>query len=224
MLIPERAARETGRDYALRTIRENIVSLELAPGVMLSENELAAMLGLSRTPVREALIELSKVKIVEIYPQRGSAVALIDCDMVEQACFMRNVMECAVVEQVCALAGSEKLAALEANLRLQEFRLHNHEPAALLALDNEFHFTLFALADKPQIYAMMDSLTIHFDRIRSLSLTTVRDLKIVEDHRAILAAIRAGDAPAAHERMARHLSRYKVDETEIRRQYPAYFK
>ena len=69
MHITERLPRETGRDYALRILKDNIVRLELEPGSMVSENELASELGLSRTPVREALIELSKVNIVEIYPQ-----------------------------------------------------------------------------------------------------------------------------------------------------------
>ena len=89
MYLTERLPRETGRDYALRMLKDNIVRLELKPGSLVSENELAAEMGLSRTPVREALIELSKVKIVEIYPQRGSAIARIDCHMVEEAKFMR---------------------------------------------------------------------------------------------------------------------------------------
>ena len=66
MKLLERLPRETGRDYALRTIKDNIIKLELAPGSPVSENELAAELQLSRTPVREALIELSKVKVIEI--------------------------------------------------------------------------------------------------------------------------------------------------------------
>ena len=52
MTITERYARETARDYALRMLKRNIASLELAPGAMLSENELSAALGLSRTPIR----------------------------------------------------------------------------------------------------------------------------------------------------------------------------
>ena len=109
MRLTQRQPRETGRDYALRTIKDNIIHLELAPGSMVSENELAAAMGLSRTPVREALIELSKVKIVEIYPQKGSAVALIDYDLVEESRFMRKVLECAVVELDCEMAPPEDI-------------------------------------------------------------------------------------------------------------------
>ena len=60
MRLLQRLPRETGRDYALRSIKENIISLDLAPGSSISENELASELGLSRTPIREALIELAK--------------------------------------------------------------------------------------------------------------------------------------------------------------------
>ena len=85
MKLLERLPRETGRDYALRNIKENIINLELAPGSQISENELAAEMGLSRTPVREALIELSRVKIIEIHPQKKSTVPLIDYELVEES-------------------------------------------------------------------------------------------------------------------------------------------
>ena len=120
MLITPRGQRETGRDYAMRTLRENIIQLELAPGSMVSENELAGELGLSRTPVREALMELSKVRLVEVYPQRGSAVSLIDYEMVEEACFMRRVLECAVVKEACKMIAPEDKVELEDNVALQE--------------------------------------------------------------------------------------------------------
>ena len=76
MIVYERLKRETAREYALRIIRQNIISLDLEPGSRISENELASELGISRTPVREALIELSKIKVIEIYPQRGSYISL----------------------------------------------------------------------------------------------------------------------------------------------------
>ena len=75
MHISERLPRESSRDYALRIIKDNIISLRLEPGSQISENELATEMGLSRTPVREALIELAKVKIIETYPQRKSVVS-----------------------------------------------------------------------------------------------------------------------------------------------------
>ena len=145
MRVLERLARETGREYALRVLKENIVGLDLLPGSMLSENEIASCLNLSRTPVREAFIELSKVKIVEIYPQKGSVVSLIDYNMVEEARFMRHVLECAVVELVCEKITPDWIRKLEENVTLQQFHLDNHRPERLLELDNEFHEAILDL-------------------------------------------------------------------------------
>lgn len=224
MRLTERFARETGREYALRMLKENIIQLDLIPGTMLSENELAQEMGLSRTPVREALIELSKSKVVEIYPQKGSALALIDYSLVEEARFMRSVLECAVVELDCEVAAPEVLEELEANIRLQEFYLENRSSEKLLELDDQFHRMLFRMAGKSQIYALMDSITIHFDRVRSMSLATVKELKTVSDHRAILDAVKEQNGIKARQLMEAHLSRYKIDEEALRREYPDYFK
>ncbi|HBC99344.1 MAG TPA: GntR family transcriptional regulator [Lachnoclostridium sp.] len=223
MRLTERYSKETGREYALRMLKDNIIHLDLVPGSMLSENELSSEMNLSRTPVREALIELSKVKIVEIYPQKGSAVALIDYKLVEEAIFMRNVLECAVVELACKTAGEEAVMELNENVKLQEFYLENRSPERLLKLDDEFHRLLFHITGKDQVYQLMDSITIHFDRIRSMSLIAVKDLKTISDHHAIVDAIAAKDGVKAKELMEKHLSRYKIDEEALRKEYSEYF-
>ena len=66
MRIEEKRAGETARDYSRRILKNNIVTMELVPGVMVSENELAAQMGLSRTPVREALMDLARECRVEL--------------------------------------------------------------------------------------------------------------------------------------------------------------
>lgn len=224
MKVLERFPRETGRDYALRTIKENIVNLELAPGSQISENELSAEMGLSRTPVREALIELSKVKIIEIYPQKKSVVSLIDYDLVEESRFMRNLLECAVAELDCEMAGPEDIDRLRENVRLQNFYLENLQPDRLQSLDDQFHETLFSIAQKSQVYALMQNISIHFDRVRMMSLSSVKNLKIVQDHENITTAISQRDPASARRLMEVHLSRYKIDAAAIRETYPQYFK
>ena len=220
----ERLPRETGRDYALRNIKENIINLELAPGSQISENELAAEMGLSRTPVREALIELSRVRIIEIHPQKKSTVPLIDYDLVEESRFMRNLLECAVVELDCEMAGPVDLERLSANIRLQKFYLDNYYTNELMTLDNQFHGILFEVAKKTQIFALMQNITIHFDRVRSMALSTVKNTKIVQDHESIFLAIQEKDPQRARELMEIHLNRNKIDAADIRAAYPQYFK
>lgn len=222
MQILEKLPRETGRDYALRTLKANIISLELAPGSRVSENELAAQMGLSRTPVREALIELSRVNIVEIYPQKRSTISLIDYDLVEESRFLRNAVEPDVVELVCGTAKENDVLRLQENIRLQHFYLENFNAGQLLALDNEFHRILFEIARKQQIYSLIQNVSIHFDRVRSLALFSVSDLKIVQDHEKIVEAILLKDASTAREIMKYHLNRYKIDAVQIREKYPQY--
>lgn len=224
MKLLERLPRETGRDYALRNIKENIINLELAPGSQISENELAAEMGLSRTPVREALIELSRVKIIEIHPQKKSTVPLIDYELVEESRFMRNQLECAVVELDCRMAGPVDLERLSANVRLQNFYLDNYYTNELMTLDNQFHGILFEIARKSQIFALMQNISIHFDRVRRMALSAVKNTKIVQDHEDILRAIARKEPEAARELMEVHLSRYKIDAADIRKAYPQYFK
>lgn len=225
MIISPRDLRETGRDYAMRVLKENILHLELEPGSKVSENELAAQLGLSRTPVREALMALAKVRLVEVYPQKGSEVSRIDYDLVEESCFMRRILECAVVELASQMITPEQKVELEDNIALQERCLRGGRMGALMQLDNELHRLLFRIAHKEQTWELMTGFTVHFDRVRSMALSTALNERNVADHRAIVQAVISGDASAAHRLMEEHLGRYRVDEQALRDQYPAtYFK
>ena len=223
MRLTPRTAHETGREYALRTIKDNIIRLELAPGSCISENELAAEMGLSRTPVREALIDLAKVRIIEITPQKRSVVSYIDYEMVEEARFMRNTLECAVVELACRQALVSEILQLEQNVRLQRFHLEHGNYGSIMELDNQFHEMLFQIAQKSQVYTMIQQLSIHFDRVRNMALKQVKDLNIVDDHAQIVQALMDRDIAKAKAVMEKHLNRYTFDETAIRAAYPQYF-
>ena len=216
MKLLERLPRESGGEYALRTIKENIISLELAPGSQISENELAAEMGLSRTPVREALIELSKVKIVDVQPQKKSSIPLIDYDMVEESRFMRDLLECAVVELDCEMAGPADLERLDENVRLQSLYMDDFYSGRLMTLDDQFHELLFDIAKKSQIFALIRNISIHFDRVRTLALSSVKNTKIVQDHVDLVDAIRRRDTRAARVLSERApVSRYSVRASSI---------
>ncbi len=228
MRILKRKSRETSREYALRVMTENIVSLDLAPGSTVSENELSAELGLSRTPVREALIELAKTNIVEILPQRGSRISFVNYAMVDESRFVRMIFEAAVVKICCDVATKDDFIRLDDNIAMQkryaEDDLHYRD---FLKADNEFHMMFFKIANKLQTYKLMNSLSVHFDRVRNMSIgvhdsnTNVRNL---ENHIDILNAIKARDGQLAEQFLTSHLSRYKNDEDAIRKKYPQYFK
>ena len=216
MKIEEKRHGETARQYAYRTLRENIISLDLEPGAPFNDVEMSQMIGISRTPVREAVIQLSEEsRIIEIFPQRGMRIALIDVDLVEEARFLRLV---------CGQADEEDLQWLDENIRLQEFYLEGGSSRKLLELDNEMHRKLFSICRKELTYEMCQRLAIHYDRIRSLSVAAVKDHKIIEDHKKMLEAIRSRDKKKAAETMELHLNRWMMNEQMFRNQYPAYFK
>lgn len=220
----ERKGKETAREYAFRTIKHNIISLELAPGCMISENELAAAIGVSRTPIREALIELVKLGIVEIFPQKGSFISLIDSEIVEEVRFIRLILESAMVELACEIATPEDIRLLEENINLHEFYIEHEMLNKQLQLDNKFHALLFSICNKKFTHELLDGMMAHFDRVRSLSLTSSRDNNVVSDHRMLVDAIKHKNKELAKEIINNHLSRYKTDEKGLKKQYPHYFK
>ncbi len=225
MIILEQKARETGREYALRNLKENIIHLELEPGSKISENEIASLLGLSRTPVREALIELSKVSIVEIYPQKGSNIALIDYTQVEEAHFMRQVLESAAVKLCCEQATKKDVEALRENVKLQEFHLQNNsDNSELLKLDNLFHQLIFDIVKKPQVHTLIRNFSIHLDRMRCITLKDISAQRVVDDHKKILEAVENKDCTAAQNIMQQHISNYKTVEAVAAQRFPNFFK
>ncbi|MCD7813971.1 MAG: GntR family transcriptional regulator [Lachnospiraceae bacterium] len=219
MYIEERQAGENGRDYALRVLKENIIDLELKPGTMVSEKDLAEELGLSRTPVREALQDLAKAQMVDVYPQRGSQISRINYELAKEMQFTRNILEGMAVQLACRKATDDDIRILQENIILQEFNVENARK--MMQLDDAFHRELFRIAGRLYTWNMLSSYTLHFDRIREMALHSVKDLKIINDHKQICAAVNRRDEVLAKELMEEHLARYIVDEKEIREKYPA---
>ena len=216
--------RESAKNYALRVLKENIVSLELPPGSQISENELSAALSVSRTPIREALSELEKVKLVEIIPQKKTSIALIDYDLVEEASFLRATLETAVIGQVCEMRTEQDLMRFEQNLAMQHIAFRANELEEVMKKDNEFHRFFFEIPRKSEIWQFMQNLQVHFDRVRNLSLSTITDEVIITEHEAIFDSIKSRDAARAKAQLSAHLARYRVDATIIQKSYPQYFK
>lgn len=223
MKVLERQPAENARTYAIRVLLYNIISLELLPGSAISENELSAVMNLSRTPVREALIELSKMSLVQIFPKRSSYVSKIDYDLIEESRFIRLVLENAVLKLVCCDISPRFLSKLKANLELQEMAGETLNADKLFELDNEFHRLLFESAGKNRTYEIIHSQMVHFDRLRTLSLKTVKQAKTIEDHKNIVHAVELHDSELAEFLITRHLTRHQVEKSELISLYPDYF-
>ena len=224
MKLLDRQPGEKARAYAIRVLLYNITTLELPPGSSVSENELSALMDLSRTPVREALIELSRLDLVEILPQRGSYISKIDYGLIEESRFMRLVLETAVVKLICQKGISPQyMAQLEENLAEEEKYSDSEDFSIQLDLDNRFHQLLFESVGKSWTFDVIYSQMVHFDRLRILSLKSWKDARTVKDHQNILYAIRQRDSELAEMLITRHLTRFQIEKTELTKRYPDYF-
>lgn len=221
----QRNYRETAKDYAYRIIRDSIVNFEKKPGETISDMEISRQLGLSRTPVREAIMKLkSESEIIDIYPQRGMRVSLIDMDLVRQARLLRMTLEKEVAMDCCDYVTAEDLTKLEENLALQEFYCQRGMLPELIQKDNEFHHQLFCISRNEMLYRVVHAVSIHYDRVRNLEAADQEHSQnTIADHRAILDAVRAGDRARAGYEIENHLGRYLTNVKGLIKKYPEYF-
>ena len=188
-------------------LRLAIVQLQLRPGYLLSEAEIAKQLGVSRQPVREAFIKLAEVGLVEVRPQRGTLVLLISHREVKNARFIREAIEVAVVRKACEVATQDDIARLRENIEHQKEVCAAANLADFLRLDESLHQSIAMIVDCEQAWRLLENLKAQMDRVRYLSLPGATPLDtLISQHAAIVDAIADGDADAAEARMREHLS------------------
>jgi DNA-binding GntR family transcriptional regulator len=120
-------------------LRRAITTLAMLPSEALSEKELSLQFGVSRTPVREAMIRLADEGLVDILPQRGSFVAPIRLRDVEEAQFIRESLEVAVARRLAAVRSLRFLAEIKINVARQETAVTDGDRGLFLELDEAFH-------------------------------------------------------------------------------------
>ena len=99
--ISERREHESAKSFVLRVLIDNIINTRLEPGEKLNEPELCEQLGVSRTPFREAELELAQRRLIEIRPKIGTYVSLIDAELVEEVRHLRAVLEAEIARMAC---------------------------------------------------------------------------------------------------------------------------
>jgi DNA-binding GntR family transcriptional regulator len=209
------------RVYA--NLRDAIVRAELAPGRQLSENELAASLGVSRTPVREALQRLRDDRLVEIVPQLGTFVSPISSRAVADAQFIREALECAAVRATATRVTADDLEALEQNLAAQDRARASADFDSFYLLDDQFHQGLCDLSGR-NVWNITQRAKGHLNRIRRLSLPMPSYLaEMIAEHREIVAHLAEHDPDGAEAALRHHLQMVLREVPRIREQHPGFF-
>ena len=192
-------------DKAYHEIRGLIVSLTLAPGAVIDERELVERLGIGRTPVREALRRLAHERLVEVYPRRGMFVTGVDVRELARLSEVREVLEPEAARLAAERATDvdrEELAAL-----LVELAAGGSE---LIALDARLHRDVYRAAHNDLLEATLEQYYVLALRIWSIALDRAHELEAaVEEHRALLEAIQAGDGDREAETMRAHVQSFE---------------
>jgi len=210
-LLP-REEKETNRDYAYRVIRRNILIMHFPPGSTLNENEIAEALHVSRTPVHEAMARLKSESFVEIFPQSGTRVSLINIQYVRDGVFFRNVAEQAIYKEITEKFTPDYSGKLEENIerfsRLIE-RIekgngnsdpqHDYESVIddIISIDDEFHKIAYEAANRSFLWQPVKNVCAHFDRIRyaEFALRKSNLNHVYEDHMKIHEYLLVGGLP-----------------------------
>lgn len=228
MTIPGTAwvtpATRNARSHALEVIRSKIISLELAPGSQLSENELAGQLGLSRTPIRESLILLAEERLVTVVPQVGTLVAPIVETEIATSQFVRESLELAALAESVGRATPAQIAGLNGLVEAQRVADRHDDTERFFALDEEFHYSLMNISGHGAAWRTVGQAKSHLDRARRLSLSMTRQLTLlIEQHQQVVDSLEAGDATAAASALRGHLRKVFNDIAAIREQSPELF-
>lgn len=218
-------SREPMARQVTRALRQAIVTMQLAPGEMLSEQDLAQRFGVSRSPVREALIKLSEAGLVRVLPQRGTQVVKISKAAVEDGRFIRDAVESAVVREAALKATPVMIAELNASLTRQRRAQRSASTEQFLLLDEEFHRLLAETAGRPSAWRMIEDIKPQMDRVRFLDMTKALPRHaVLAQHIVIVDAIKVKDPVAAEQAMHQHLSEILRSLPELAAQYPDLFE
>ncbi|MFE9681954.1 GntR family transcriptional regulator [Streptomyces sp. NPDC006285] len=219
--MAQTTGRTNRRDIYLK-LRQMVLTLELAPGAALSENELAASMGVSRTPVRESLILLAQEGLVQVFPKVGSFVSRVDPAQVADAQFLREAVELASLDDLPAELDPTVLGDLRGNLERQ--RRADLGLEEFFDLDEAFHQGLMRLSGHGNVWTTVAAAKGHLDRARRLGLhENVSPAVFVAQHREIFDAITDGNVPLARTAMRTHLRAVFDDIERIRAHSPELF-
>lgn len=166
-VVLERIAGENARDYVKRVLLYNLTELILKPGEQIQDIEICEKLGVSRTPVREAILEFSQFNMIDIFPRRGMRVALIDPVKCEDGRYLRCLVEADLSEQACDLINAQFLEKFHVSVSLLQY-YEKKDFYKFFEYDIEFHKLLYLLCNKEYLYNLVSRACMHFDRLRRL--------------------------------------------------------
>ncbi|HHV09593.1 MAG TPA: GntR family transcriptional regulator [Clostridiales bacterium] len=224
LMISEKEKSESIKEYLYRVIRTNIIYGYLSPGDVISENYLAEVFHVSRTPIREATAHLVNDELLEVYPQKGTYVSHIDMKRVKEATILRQLLEVEACQRSCEEITEERVYQLEANLNAQQFYYGQNKLIEVMELDNDFHKLIFESVSLLRIWNAIQTISYDSERVRYLKLSNhFRWEETLKEHWEIAEGIKQRDKKLVSELMAKHVGKLYEDAEKVREKYKEWF-
>jgi DNA-binding GntR family transcriptional regulator len=205
-------------------LRDEIVTLVRVPGEPVNERAIAGQFGVSRTPVREALLQLAAEGLIELVPQVGTFIARIPLDQLPEAVLVRQALEETTARLAATSADARHIAAMRGAIMRQLAAAERCEVESFHAADEELHAHIADASGYPGIWRLVRQAKVQLDRYRRATLPQIGRLgKVIEQHQAIVAAIERHDATGAAELMRQHVTALVLDLSAIRALHPDWF-
>src|ERR1700756_1036114 len=187
-----RPRRTTASSRIYSELRNELVSLRRRPGEAISEAEIALSYGLSRTPVREAILKLADEGLVDIFPQSGIFVSRIPLAALPEAIIVRKALEETTAGMAAQRATPSQIMNLQAIVQLQREADAGGDREGFHQADEAFHACIAEIAGYPGIWRLILQVKVHVDRYRRLTLPVAgRMTQVIAEHEPILAALAA---------------------------------
>ena len=204
-------------------LRSRIIKNDLPPMSRLSEPELAKEYGVSRQPVREALITLMNEGLVEVRPQRGTYVKRIDYEAVLNGRFVREAVEADIVRKLAKRGDSDLVKELRSQIARQK-NLPEGVPEEFMAEDERFHQTLAEAAGFRKAWDYLGAIKAQMDRVRFTTFEEFPISKLIDQHEMIVDFIEQKAVARAEEAIRAHLREILNSLPRMQELYPDHFE
>ena len=212
------------REMVYRTLRDKIVSMELKPGTIISTQEIADSMSVSRTPVREAFIRLQREELLDVAPQRSTMVSKINMDRVYQERFIREALEIEAMQKFVEVATAESLNRMRRNIEKQYAAIAEQRYIDFLELDNAFHQAAFTETHEDLGRSIVQQMNGHYDRIRLISAWEGQIVSAaMQEHERYVDYIERKDTARARKLLRTHLQALRVQEEILLTNWSEYF-
>jgi DNA-binding GntR family transcriptional regulator len=212
-------------DRTFLAIREAIMELNFLPGEIIRKHDICSALGVSRSPVSEALAKLRNEGLVEVVPQSGTFVSRFSLQDIKEGAFLREAIELACIEILASNISEQQLIDLNRNLKLQKVLAETDDYQGFYQLDAEMHGMIMDFTGYKNLAKVTKTGWVQVDRARQLLLPVDGRLKkAFQEHRAVIKALEQNDVALAREKMRTHLNQLILLLTPLEKKHPHLFE